>query len=117
MNQAFDRDCYPLTQIASAGLWCLEQMNSIDPSIQYVRCLHTDGHRWKLYEVHRTHMKKTKFFEPRSQVRLATQRLSKNTIQARFFDDHDHMLSVVGMIRYAMGIRENIVLKSDSYEV
>ena len=27
------------------------------------------------------------------------------------------MLSVIGMIRYAMGIRENIVVKSDSYEV
>jgi hypothetical protein len=27
------------------------------------------------------------------------------------------MLSVIGLIRFAMGISENIVLKSDSYEV
>lgn len=27
------------------------------------------------------------------------------------------MLSVIGLIRYAMGITENIVMKSDSYEV
>lgn len=27
------------------------------------------------------------------------------------------MLSVIGMLRFAMGIRENIVLKSDSYSV
>lgn len=27
------------------------------------------------------------------------------------------MLSVIGMIRYAMGISENIVMKNDSYEV
>ena len=27
------------------------------------------------------------------------------------------MLSVIGLIRYAMGISENIVMKSDSYSV
>ena len=37
--------------------------------------------------------------------------------EPRFFDDYEHMLSVIGMIRYAMGISENIVMKSDSYEV
>ena len=83
-------------------------MSSVDPAIQYTRCIHTDGHRWKLYEVHRTHVKKTKFFSPKA--------LSSNT-SPRFFDDYGHMLSVVGLLRYAMGIRENIVAKSDSYSV
>jgi hypothetical protein len=41
----------------------------------------------------------------------------KHTQTPRFFDDSEHMLSVIGLIRYAMGIRENIVLKSESYEV
>ena len=41
----------------------------------------------------------------------------KNTKTPRFFDDYEHMLSVIGLIRFAMGIRENIVMKSDSYEV
>ena len=59
-----DLDYFPITQVVSAGLWCLEHMNSIDPTIEYVRCFHTDGHSWKLYEIHRTHIKKTKFFEP-----------------------------------------------------
>ena len=108
---------YPLSQVVSAGLWCLEHMSSIDPSIQYARCLHTDGHRWKLYEVHRTHVKKTKFFAPEPNARLANESLVKFTSEPRFFDDYEHMLSVIGMIRYAMGISENIVMKSDSYEV
>ena len=41
----------------------------------------------------------------------------KHSQTPRFFDDNEHMLSVIGLIRYAMGIRENIVLKSESYEV
>jgi hypothetical protein len=27
----------------------------------------------------------------------------------RFFDDYEHMLSVIGMLRFAMGIPENII--------
>jgi hypothetical protein len=93
-------------------------MNSIDPEIQYVRCFQTDGHRWKLLEIHRTHVKKTKFFEPDPESRLRNKNnIMKHTKTPRFFDDTEHMLSVIGLIRYAMGIRENIVLKSESYEV
>ena len=39
------------------------------------------------------------------------------TEEARFFDDHEHMLSVVGMLRFAMGIQENIVPASEVYEI
>lgn len=92
-------------------------MSDVDPSIEYVRLIHTDGHRWKLYEVHRTHVKKTKFFEPRSSLRENSNKLVRHTTQARFFDDYEHMLSVVGMIRFAMGISENIVMANDNYEV
>jgi hypothetical protein len=35
----------------------------------------------------------------------------------RFFDDYEHMLSVIGLIRFSMGISENIVMANDSYEV
>ena len=52
-------------------MWCLEHMSDIDPSIEYCRVIHTDGHNWKLYEVHRSHVKKTKFFKPRKQLRRA----------------------------------------------
>ena len=61
----FIPESFNLTQIVSCGIWCLEHMSDVDPTIEYVRLLHTDGHRWKLYEVHRSHVKKTKFFEPR----------------------------------------------------
>ena len=108
---------FPLTQVISAGYWCLEHMSAIDPSIQYARCLHTDGHRWKLYEIHKTHVKKTKFFEPSPRSRLSNEKLVKFSKVPRFFDDYEHMLSVIGLIRYSMGISENIVMKSDSYEV
>ena len=50
-------------------------MSAVDPSIQYARCLHTDGHRWKLYEIHRTHVKKTKFFSPDAESRLSQENL------------------------------------------
>ena len=32
-------------------------------------------------------------------------------------DDYEHMLSVIGMLRFAMGIPENIVEKSEVYDV
>ena len=92
-------------------------MNDVDPSIEYCRVIHTDGHRWKLYEVHKTHVKKTKFFEPRESIRENTQKSVKFTSTPRFFDDNEHMLSVIGLIRFAMGIPENIVMKNESYDV
>ena len=39
------------------------------------------------------------------------------TDTARFFDDYDHMLSVIGMLRFAMGIPQNIVQASEVYEI
>jgi hypothetical protein len=89
-------------------------MNAVDPTIQYTRCIHTDGHRWKLYEVHRTHVKKTKFFTPDPYTIVGYSPIARDP---RFFDDYEHMLSVIGMIRFAMGISENIVMSSDSYVV
>ena len=110
-------ETFPLQQAVSAGLWCLEHMSEIDPTIEYARCMHTDGHRWKLYEIHRTHVKKTKFFAPDPMSRINNEKIVKHTSEPRFFDDYDHMLSVIGLIRFAMGISENIVMGNDSYEV
>lgn len=39
------------------------------------------------------------------------------TDEARFFDDYDHMLSVIGMLRFAMGIPDSILEASEMYEV
>ena len=92
-------------------------MSNIDPQIEYARVIHTNGHHWKLYEIHRTHIKKTKFFKPRDALRQATNRRVMFTTEARFFDDYEHMLSIIGMLRFAMGISENIVQSSEVYEI
>ena len=84
-------------------------MSAIDPQIEYARVIHTNGHHWKMYEVHRTHVKKTKFFRPDKRLRQANNKMVMHTREARFFDDYEHMLSVIGMLRFAMGIQENIV--------
>lgn len=91
-------------------------MSDIDPQIEYSRVIHTDGHCWKLYEVHRSHVKKTKFFEPRP-IRQSNNSVVLHTTAPRFMDDYEHMLSVIGMLRFAMGISENIVEKSEVYEM
>jgi len=110
----FTNELFPLTQAVSCGHWCIEHMNQIDPDIEYARVIHTDGHNWKLYEVHRSHVKKTKFFKPRP-IRLQTQKHVPHTNAPRFFDDHEHMLSVIGMLRFAMGIPDSIIQASEVY--
>ena len=87
----FISETFAISQIVSCGSWCLEHMNDVDPSIEYVRLIHTDGHRWKLYEVHRSHVKKTKFFEPRPSMRQNNNKLVRFTTQPRFFDDYEHI--------------------------
>jgi len=116
-STAFTTETFAMSQIVSCGSWCIEHMNDVDQSIDYVRAFHTDGHRWKLYEIHRSHVKKTKFFEPRASVRQSSNKLVRFTSQPRFFDDYEHMLSVIGLIRFAMGIPENIVMANDAYDV
>ena len=32
-------------------------------------------------------------------------------------DDYEHMLSIIGLLRFAMGISENIVQASEAYEI
>jgi hypothetical protein len=90
-------------------------MSDVDPTIEYARVFHTDGHCWKLYEVHRSHIKKTKFFQPK--MLRSQHKISLHTNTPRFFDDYDHMLSVIGLIRFGMGISENIPEKSEVYQV
>ena len=50
-------------------------------------------------------------------MRQNSNRLVRFTTQPRFFDDYEHMLSVIGLIRFAMGISENIVMANEAYEV
>jgi hypothetical protein len=52
-----------------------------------------------------------------SSIRENNQRRVLFTSKPRFFDDYDHMLSVIGMIRFGMGIAENIVMANENYTV
>jgi hypothetical protein len=72
LHTPLTKEIFPMNQAVSAGYWCLEHMSQIDPSIEYARVLQTDGHSWKLFEVHRSHVKKTKFFSPRENIRRHT---------------------------------------------
>jgi hypothetical protein len=109
VDSLFTSESFNLSQAVSAGLWCLEHMHDIDPSIKYARVIQTDGHNWKLLEVHHSHVKKTKFFKPRPSLRESSKQKVMFTSAARFMDDYEHMLSVIGLLRFAMGITENIV--------
>ena len=81
-------------------------MHVVDPDYTYCRGFYTNGHKWKLYEVHdKVMVKKTDWFEPRRE----TARKDMGLTQPRFFDDHEHMLSVIGLLRYALQIRENMI--------
>ena len=67
--------------------------------------------------MHRSHVKKTKFFRPEAIKRQASNKRVMFTNEARFFDDYEHMLSVIGMLRFAMGIPDSIVQASEVYEI
>ena len=56
-------------------------------------------------------MKKTAFFEPKVSRRRGS------LAGAMFFDDYEHMLSVIGLLRFALNIPENMVMSSETYEV
>ena len=46
----------------------MEHMKAVDPDWEFCRALYTNGHQWKLFEIHETFIKKTKFFKPRSEM-------------------------------------------------
>ena len=50
-------------------------------------------------------------------MRMNSRQKVLHTSTPRFFDDYEHMLSVIGMLRFAMGIPENIIQASELYHV
>ena len=88
--------------MTGAATWCLEHTKAIDSEFQFCRSLYTNGHMWKAYEVHDNYVKKTDFFKP--------------TTGPLFYNDYDLMLSVIGLIRFVLQIRENMVESHDNIE-
>lgn len=88
-------------------------MKQVDPDLNFARALYTNGHEWKLFEIHENFVKKTKFFVPKPSMA----RYDEGQLAPRFFDDYEHMLSIVGLLRFALWIRENIVENAENIEL
>ena len=69
------------------------------PEYNFVRGFHTNGHDWKLFEVHNTNVKKTKFFKPSYQVKANTE---KCYFRPYIYDDINYIKTIIGLIRFAM---------------
>lgn len=78
--------------------------------IEFVRAFHTNGHEWCLYEIHENYVKRTSFFKPKM-VSVPINYTPK------FYDDYSHIQAVIGLIRFAMNIEDNIVLRSSTYKL
>ena len=56
-NTVTINEIYEPSRITSVGLWCLGHMQNIDPDLQFWRALYTNGHQWKLFEIHDDYIK------------------------------------------------------------
>lgn len=93
----FQEEDFNENQIIGTALWLLSHSKIPDADLQFIRLLHTNGHKWKLYEVHEQYVKKTKFFNPSViGVRKDPTKLVK------FFDDYNHIQTILGLIRFAL---------------
>ena len=109
----FIQEIYSPQRIVSIGLWWREHMHNVDKDLKFWRALYTNGHQWRLFEIHDNFVKKTAFFTPRKEF----VRYDEGWFTPRFFDDYEHMLSIIGLIRFALCIRENIVEHAENIEL
>lgn len=77
---------------------------NISPEYSYVRGFHTNGSDWKLFEVHERIIKKTDFFQPTKKSST-----SKRGFRPYIFEDINHIMSVIGLIRFALSKFINII--------
>ena len=88
-------EVYNINQMIGVSLAILNISAVIDPEVDHVRSFFTNGHEWALYEVHKDFVKRTNFFRPNYRGR-------DKYYTAKFFDDYDHIRSVLGLIRYGL---------------
>ena len=88
-------EVFNINQMIGILLALLNNCSLIDPSIDHVRGLFTNGHDWALFEVHKEYVKRTNFFRP-------SHRGKNKLYTPKFFDDYDHIKCVIGLIRYSL---------------
>lgn len=50
--------------MVGVGTWCLDHMKAIDKDYTFSRGLYTNGHFWKIFEIHDNYVKKSDWFKP-----------------------------------------------------
>ncbi len=83
-----------------------------DHPSHFSRVLITNGHMWRLLELHANHVKKSKFLMP-SQLSGPLCRYKEKSMPILFYEDYEHMLGVVGLIRFALQLEESMVARQD----
>jgi hypothetical protein len=66
----------------------------------FIKAIQTNGHEWSLLEIHEHHVKRTNIFKP------SMYKIPKG-YTPKFFDDYNHIRTIIGLIRYALS---NLIL-------
>ena len=105
----FPFDSFNMTSAVCAGLWGLDFSKAAKSDPMYVRSIQTNGVAWRFFEVHSTTVKKTQLFSIED---TTSGNLVKRTLANKAF-----LKKVIGMIRYSIGIEENIPQATSGNEI
>ncbi len=101
-------------ELVGCALWILKQSLNYENYDQnnYVRGFITNGSEWKLLEIKETLVKKTMILKPfDDKVKLI------KGFKPTIIDDLKLMDKIIGLIRFALNIEDNIILRSASYKL
>ena len=76
----------------------------------YIRGFITNGSEWKLYEVHDSLVKKTIILKPNTSKLI-------DGFKPTIADEMSLLDNVIGLIRFALNIEENVILRSSTYKL
>ncbi len=105
-DKAISYDHFAMAPPIFAARWGLYHSARTGRPADYVRAIQTNGLAWRFFEVHESYVKKTTLFYS---MRLSennvmdTKKLVENTL-----GDLKHWRAIVGMVRYTLGIAENV---------
>ena len=101
---------FNIHQAVGVAYWALEHKKRVEYSSfkkpfvhpsHFSRVLMTNGHMWRLLEMHSKHVKKSKFLTPHSLNGPFARTVYKDQ-PILFFEDYTHMKGVIGLIRFAL---------------
>lgn len=88
-------------QVVGIGYSILTNCKILDEKVEHVRAFHTNGHIWQLHEIFDNFTKKTNFFKPATNTNISNLR-NEITFQPKFWEDFNHIQTILGLIRYAL---------------